>query len=194
MLFLGQRCDLCQGRTRDTIVILGCRYCGNCAAEAASGQRTSTAGTSWPPESAPAKKAKGMDHLPEKAHGPGPDRRASPRFPAPPDTTLRLRRSKGLARLLEGNLVRAWFDVSMGGLRALLSRKVEEGEILLARICYEKFGDVFELQVKVKNVSPSERHSGCYLVGVEFVNLSGALRAFLENAATGFKGLSAGGA
>jgi len=167
--FFRDTCDVCRGRVRNPTVVLGRRYCDRCASEAV---RVAGAGPGTPhPNEGPT--------ATRRLHA--TERRTFPRFRPPPGTTLVIKPFRGLSRFFGGNLVREWLDVSLGGLRVILSRGCSEGDSFRARILYERFRDAFNVDLVVSHVTPSKKHAGCFVAGLEFVNPTGSLRTFLTN-------------
>lgn len=109
------------------------------------------------------------------------ERRRYARFVPPRSARLSIRRA-GMAGVLEGDLVLEWLDVSEGGVKALLCRKLKPGDELLGQISYQPCREVFEVRLRVRYAFRSKAEDGTYAVGFAFVKPSSVLEACIREA------------
>jgi hypothetical protein len=189
-VLFGTKCDFCQGRIAAAdleegraVLVLGFRYCASCMSQAIR-KKTRNPSLFPPCDPKPARAAPAAPPAPAPASAPPRDRRTHERFRPPEGAELVLRARGGLGRLLGVNLVKKWVDVSLGGLGAVITRRIREGETLDARISYKPLGDAFDVVVVARHV---RQQDGLPSVGFEFENPCGRLRVFLTRAQDGFK-------
>jgi hypothetical protein len=99
------------------------------------------------------------------------ERRGYGRYVPPFQAELSLRMA-GLPGLLIGNMVRFWLEISEGGVRAIVSRKLAPRRVLKARIFHKSSGRSFDVGVSVRHVSQSHKYPGAFVVGFRFVEPS----------------------
>ena len=150
--------DFAQGRA---VTLQGVRYCDACLEQAVKTTETSTVPV-------------------EKPHPDWKTRRSSIRFVPPQDCEVSLK-PPGLKGLLSSNIVKLWVDVSEGGLRAVVQGRYEVGDLLQGKLTHPELDEKLDFQGKVRHAKPSERFSGCTLVGVRFEEPSTLFKAFIRD-------------
>lgn len=170
--------DLAEGRAA---LLFGRLYCPRCLVSALEREMTKI-GPAQPPGVAasppvpdgdrePSERTKdgGADRDTPRGGLPsgGEDRRAVSRYVPPYQAGLVLR-LPGLFGLCRGNLVQFWVEVSEGGLRAIVTRKLSRGDVLRARLSLPARS--FGVDVEVRHVSESRRSPGAFLAGFRFVD------------------------
>jgi hypothetical protein len=107
-------------------------------------------------------------------------RRTTVRFVPPLDCNLSIRKV-GIRGLLGGNTVRLWVDVSEGGLRSVIEGRYEVGDEVRGRISHSSLGRPLGFRAQVRHCKPSEKYSGCSMVGIRFETPSALLVSFIRD-------------
>jgi hypothetical protein len=176
------------------VILLGELYCTRCLVSAVEGGRSENVPASPPgvpiprpvPDGIPkvsesATSAGADQEMSSRAGGPpwakdsnspssaGGERRACSRY-VPPFQAKLILRLPGLSGIFLGNLVKFWVEVSEGGLRVIVSRKLSRGDVLRARFSLLAEPRFFSLEVQVRHVSESHRYQGAFLAGFRFID------------------------
>jgi hypothetical protein len=151
--------DFPQGRA---VTLQGVRFCEECMEEAVRATPTS-----------PLLRV-------EKPDWGGRTRRAAARFVPPQDAGLFLK-PLGLKGLFRSNLVRLWVDVSEGGLRCVVQRGPDIGDLMYGRFTHPELNQKLEFRGMVRHARPSTKYPGAALIGIRFEEPSYMLLAFVRD-------------
>lgn len=105
------------------------------------------------------------------------DRRTGPRFVPPREAELSIK-SRGLGALL-GDMVVEWLEVSEGGLRAIVSRRLSVDDEVNGRIRCRNLE--FPMSLTVRYVRQSVKMPKCHVVGFKFHDTSVEFRGFVRD-------------
>lgn len=182
--------DLAEGRAA---LLFGKLYCPRCLVIALEREKSKI--TSSPPPDVRASRPApgGCSTVPEGAKdgvadrdrpggglpSGGGERRDASRYVPPFEAALVLR-LPGFFGFFRGNLVQFWVDVSEGGLRAIVSRKLSRGDVLCARLSLPAQHRSFSIDVQVRHVSESRRSQGAFLAGFRFIDPAPEFRPWVR--------------
>lgn len=186
-------CDACGTPLRESafedgraFVILKKRLCATCFEKLPGNVDVLGAPVALPPK--PVKTPAGATPVhPDKSDGPTAsqvaaaaaeaDRRSGPRFVPPREAELSIK-SRGLGALL-GDMVVEWLEVSEGGLRAIVSRRLSVDDEVNGRIRCRNLE--FPMSLTVRYVRQSVKMPKCHVVGFRFHNVSAEFRGFVRD-------------
>lgn len=108
------------------------------------------------------------------------ERRRSRRYRPPSGFSMELKGS-GFLGFLCGNFFKACINLSEGGIRALVSRAVKEGETLHGQLMMVRGVKPLEVTLRVQFAVPSGSSPACWEAGLRFVDPSPELARAVKN-------------